>query len=93
MSFERGLKVRTPGESGSARHSTLQEGGSGMAIADNVTRDQTDAPGRTDSKGLPGHLGKHLRAVYAALVSEPVPDKFLQLLKQLEEKEAGENQK
>lgn len=34
-----------------------------------------------------GHLGSHLRALYGALVNEPVPDKFFHLLKELEAKE------
>jgi hypothetical protein len=35
-------------------------------------------------RGLPEHLGRHLRAAYSELVNEPVPDKFLELLKRLE---------
>ena len=30
-------------------------------------------------------IGKHLRAHYDDLVSEPVPDKFMELLEQLEQ--------
>jgi hypothetical protein len=36
---------------------------------------------------LPGHLGAPLRAIYGALVNEPVPEKFFHLLKELEAKE------
>ncbi len=36
---------------------------------------------------LQGHIGKHLRAHYGNLVQEPVPDKILEVLKQLEAKE------
>jgi hypothetical protein len=36
---------------------------------------------------LPGHLGAPLRAIYGALVKEPVPEKFFHLLKELEAKE------
>jgi hypothetical protein len=41
--------------------------------------------------GLPPHvaasLGEQLQAFYAHLMSEPVPDRFLQLLQQLDGKE------
>jgi hypothetical protein len=36
---------------------------------------------------LPGHLGAQLRAIYGALVCEPVPERFFHLLKELEAKE------
>ena len=42
---------------------------------------------------LPPHvaalLGQQLRTFYAHLVSEPVPDRFVQLLEQLDGKENG----
>jgi hypothetical protein len=41
--------------------------------------------------GLPSHvaafLGEQLQTYYAQLMSEPVPDRFIQLLKQLDGKE------
>lgn len=36
---------------------------------------------------LQGQIGKKLREAYSELVSEPVPDRFLQLLQQLKSKE------
>lgn len=39
---------------------------------------------------LQGQIGKKLREAYTELVTEPVPDKFLQLLQQLKNKEAQE---
>ena len=42
---------------------------------------------------LPPHvatvLGEQLQAYYAKLMSEPVPDRFVQLLAQLDAKESG----
>lgn len=37
---------------------------------------------------LQGQLGQRLREAYSELVSEPVPDRFVQLLQQLKQKEA-----
>jgi hypothetical protein len=36
---------------------------------------------------LQAHLGRNLKAVYEALVQEPVPERFLKLLDKLERKE------
>lgn len=37
---------------------------------------------------LQGQLGQRLREAYSELVSEPVPDRFVQLLQQLKQKES-----
>ncbi len=37
---------------------------------------------------LQAHIGRQLRAVYDEIVQEPVPDRFLQLLDELERKQA-----
>jgi hypothetical protein len=37
----------------------------------------------------PTFLGEQLQAYYAQLISEPVPDRFVQLLQQLYLKESG----
>lgn len=39
---------------------------------------------------LQGQIGKKLRESYSELVSEPIPDRFLQLLQELKSKEAPE---
>jgi hypothetical protein len=39
---------------------------------------------------LQAHLGRKLKAVYQALVDEPVPEKILKLLRELELKEIKE---
>ena len=54
--------------------------------------DRCDSAERRESAAalpcdLQGHLGAQLRALYGALVKEPVPDKFFHLLKELEAKE------
>lgn len=36
---------------------------------------------------LQGQIGKKLREAYSELVSEPVPDRFIQLLQKLKDKE------
>jgi hypothetical protein len=38
--------------------------------------------------GLQAHIGRQLRAVYDAVANEPVPDRFLKLLEELERKPA-----
>jgi len=38
---------------------------------------------------LPGILGKQLRAAYGELLNTPVPDRFGELIKQLQRQEAG----
>jgi hypothetical protein len=35
------------------------------------------------------HLGRQLRAAYQEVVSEPIPERFIQLLATLADKEAG----
>lgn len=65
-------------------------------IADSgLTSPQNPSPGTdnaTPGKGqsvLPGILGKQLRAAYGELLNSPVPDRFNDLIKQLQHKEAA----
>jgi len=48
-----------------------------------------DGPGKAGKQGLSpslqGHLGRQLRAMFDGVADEPVPDRFLQLLKDLEQ--------
>jgi len=37
---------------------------------------------------LQGHIGRHLKAAYEDILTQPVPDRFLQLLEQLQEQES-----
>jgi hypothetical protein len=37
------------------------------------------------SPSLQGHIGRQLRAMFDGIAHEPVPDRFLQLLKDLEQ--------
>lgn len=41
--------------------------------------------------GLQAHIGRQLRAVYDAVANEPVPDRFLKLLEELERKKSGQS--
>lgn len=34
-------------------------------------------------------IGQHLKAIYGEIVQQPVPDRFLELLEELERKERG----
>jgi hypothetical protein len=50
------------------------------------------------ARGAPGldadiqaHIGQQLRAVYDEVAREPLPDRFLKLLEELEKKEAGKS--
>jgi hypothetical protein len=38
---------------------------------------------------LQAYIGRQLRAVYDEIVNEPVPDKFVQLLEELQRKKTG----
>ena len=53
--------------------------------------DQGNGKGQGSVKGLDGeaqrHIGRMLKATYEEIAHEPVPDKFLELLKQLEASE------
>jgi hypothetical protein len=53
---------------------------------DEVEGTTRDLP-RLDSQ-VRAHLGRLVRAQYATLVSEPVPERFLTLLEQLEREES-----
>jgi hypothetical protein len=62
--------------------------------ADRADHDAAPVPHRglaSLSTDLQAHIGSRLRAYYDGIVREPVPDRLLELLKQLEqtEKEAG----
>jgi Anti-sigma factor NepR len=39
---------------------------------------------------LQAYIGRQLRAVYDEIVNEPVPDKFVQLLEELQRKKTGQ---
>lgn len=55
--------------------------------------DQAAGPNASPARGRPldtnvqNALGRELKAMYEEVVSEPVPDRFLELLKKLEERE------
>jgi hypothetical protein len=42
--------------------------------------------------GIQAHLGRQLRAVYDEVAEQPVPDRFLKLLAELEERSAAAQQ-
>jgi hypothetical protein len=45
----------------------------------------TEGTGPKMNSSIQHEIGKHLRAYYDDIVNEPVPDKFMDLLKQLEQ--------
>ncbi len=59
----------------------VPKGGAGM-------RTQTQTPGQGAKPNvdprIQTEIGKHLRAIYDDVISEPVPSKFMDLLEQLE---------
>lgn len=71
----------------------------GVAVATVAVANATppqDRPNAPDAPRQPGLgndlqavIGQQLRAVYQEVVSEPVPDRFVQLLAELAKKEAG----
>ena len=52
---------------------------------------ETARPGVARLPGIATQLiGERMRTMYATMVSEPVPDAFLELIRQLESKEGSE---
>ena len=61
---------------------------SGEKVRDQVVRDvnRTDKGPELDGE-LQAHIGRHLKAAYDDILGQSVPDRFVDLLKKLEEKE------
>ncbi|MBS7541043.1 hypothetical protein KHC27_19095 [Ancylobacter lacus] len=51
--------------------------------------DSAVAPGTTLSRDVQSKIGQHLRAMYDDVVRQGVPDRFLDLLSQLDEREGA----
>ncbi len=47
----------------------------------------TDATGAPMPQKLQSHIGRHLQAMYDEVAQEPVPERLLNLLQELERKE------
>jgi hypothetical protein len=52
--------------------------------------DQASATPRPDDGVVTDLIGRHLKLIYNAVASQPVPDRFLELLNQLDDKTHGE---
>jgi hypothetical protein len=63
------------------------ERGGGRAQASGAGGGGRHAGGEVDPR-VQNEIGRHLRAIYDDVISEPVPERFMELLKQLE-KSAG----
>jgi hypothetical protein len=50
----------------------------------------TPAPGPSLQPQLQDHIGRQLRAVYDDILSQPVPDRFRELMEKLAEKTEGD---
>ncbi|MFZ4531375.1 MAG: NepR family anti-sigma factor [Alsobacter sp.] len=46
------------------------------------------APGEPYGSDMQSHIGRQLRAIYDGVVAQPVPDRFLELLNELEQRSA-----
>ncbi len=53
-----------------------------------LTGSQPDRDGRPMSPDLQAHIGLRLKAFYDSVLSEPIPDRFAQLLDRLDSAEA-----
>jgi hypothetical protein len=51
--------------------------------------EQNEPAGGVDGE-LQAHIGRKLKAAYDDILGQPVPDRFLELLKALEEREQGQ---
>ena len=54
------------------------------------TPEAAEGEGRPGTADVQAYIGRQLRAVYDDVVKQPIPDRFLALMKQLEEGKAGE---
>ena len=57
------------------------------SAADRPDTPAAAAGGRPLAPGIQAHLGQQLKAVYAEIANQPVPDRFAQLLDELERKQ------
>lgn len=60
---------------------------SGSPAGTSEAAEGSSRPGVTD---VQAYIGRQLRAVYDDVVKQPIPDRFLALMKQLEEGKAGD---
>ncbi|PSC05256.1 hypothetical protein SLNSH_10115 [Alsobacter soli] len=51
---------------------------------------RTGAPAEAFDADVHAQIGRQLRSIYDSVVSQPVPDRFLELLNQLDTKTGGE---
>lgn len=51
--------------------------------------DAAGTPARTEPADVQAYIGRQLRAVYDDVAKQPVPDRFLALMKALEERDAA----
>ncbi len=61
-----------------------------LAVENEVTMGQDEPPesGVALPVDVQDHIGRHLRALYDAVVQAPIPDRFVKLLEELERKQA-----
>ena len=67
------------------QNNSASPGGSPVVSA-TVASEGPARPGTTD---VQAYIGRQLRAVYDDVVKQPIPDRFLALMKQLEEQTPG----
>jgi len=61
--------------------------------SETIARPPVPSPGAILEVDVQGHIGRQLRAVYDEVVREPVPDRFVKLLEELDRKrEPGRRQ-
>jgi hypothetical protein len=79
-------KTQAPAPTGRAKVASVKKRGRSHNMAD---LSATAAPGDDPVVGrdIQSHLGRTLKASYEDMVRQPVPDKFHQLLKELERRE------
>jgi len=61
------------------------------AVAPRGGGDREPPPARAPTPAVEQLISRQLRAIYDEVVSEPVPDKIVQLLAELERKRAGKS--
>ncbi|GGH26907.1 hypothetical protein GCM10007036_35070 [Alsobacter metallidurans] len=61
----------------------------GSSMDQQAGRAAPDAPVAFDAD-VNAQIGRQLRSIYDSVVSQPVPDRFLELLNQLDSKTGGE---
>ena len=85
------MKERGRGPGASKEPKGRDTGAMDTGAMENEARSIPAAEGVKVDPRIQNEIGKHLRAIYDPVLNEPVPDRFMELLKELERSTARKN--